>query len=197
MKKRIISESGSPLGLSVEGLHNINNCGFRRFGLRLLFSVFAVHFVITFLGLYLVLFYAELPGYRGLAKLIVFVVPGVTLLLGVLELFFISVLCWEFKTSNHLEHVLVEMYDFPEGVEEKDLERLMSEKDPIEASFPVKQCMEFIEHSNDFGSVKFEYETIGLAFSGGKMTYKEYRQRVAEIALRLGYQGLENGIHNC
>ena len=191
MKNRIISESGSPLGLSVEELRDINNGGFRRFGLRLLFSVFAVHFVITFLGLYLASFYAELPGYRGLAKLIVFVVPGVTLLLGVLELFFISVLCWEFKTSNHLEHVLVEMYDFPDGVEEEDLERLMAEKDPVEASFPVKQCMEFIQQSNHYESVKYEYETIGLAFSSGKMTYKEFRQRIAQMALSLGYQGLE------
>jgi len=177
MKYAIQTEDGKSLGLAIEDTRYVNNEGFRWFGMKLLLGVFAVHFVIVFLGLYLAGFYADIPGYQGLAKLILFVVPGMSLLLGGVELIFIMILAWELKTSNHLDIVLVEMYTLPEDFQDEDFERLISEVDPVEASFPVKQCMTFIEQSDKFDSVKYEYETIGLAFAGGKMTYKEFRQK--------------------
>jgi hypothetical protein len=175
MKRAILTENLEPLGLSIESGKNFTNLD----GLKFLLGVFAVHLSIVAIGLSLVSYYSESGIFRCLSRLIVFVVPGMSLLLGALELFIISVLAWD-KTSNRLNVVLQRTYSAKSELDDYEPE--------VKEPFPVRQCMEFIESSAKFETVSFEYTTIGMAFAGGRITFKEYHSRVVEIALRLGFQ---------
>lgn len=190
MIRTIQTEDGRSIGLLIEDIRYVNNEGFRSFGMKLLFGLFFIHIVLIFLALYVANLQSKTLMSEGTLKSIFVIVPIVSLVMGFVELIFISILVWEFKTSNHLDMVFAKMYKLPKGFEKEDFDHVISQIDPVETSFPIKQCMYFIEQNNVFASVRDEYEAMEKAFVGGKMTYMEYKLGIARMALSLGYKGV-------